>query len=322
MKSKHAMITINDSVWTELVESFDISFWSIYSDVAIYVQEYGISGWGDSISVSAETSYSVNTSVQKIRVKSQSGSATVNYSLLGFITYRLEGVNPEEVYLKKDGSNADETIDVGSEDIHTTGELRGGTAKFGLGINHTEFEADGTLKFNENATVWDDINISAIILPLPVSNQPSKVSLDTTDIEVYSFDNGSLCELSGGFEIKHGYKEGSDIIAHAHIYPQNTNIGNIELKIDYWIRRGNSILLTGTLTKIQATNGVAWEEIRIDLGTIVGSSVKIGAQAHFRVYRDARVSNSNDTYVGDVAIGTVGLHYEIDTIGSRQITTK
>lgn len=94
MKSKHATIAINDSVWTELEEPFDVLYWSIYSDVAIYVQEYGISGWGSSISVPAETSYSVNTSVQKIRVKSQVGNADVNYSLLGFIVFRIGGQLP------------------------------------------------------------------------------------------------------------------------------------------------------------------------------------------------------------------------------------
>lgn len=94
MKSKHATININDSVWVELEEPFDVLYWSLYSDVAIYVQEYGISGWGGSISVSAETSYSVNTSVQKIRVKSQVGNADVNYSLLGFIVFRIGGKLP------------------------------------------------------------------------------------------------------------------------------------------------------------------------------------------------------------------------------------
>jgi len=35
-----------------------------------------------------------------------------------------------------------------------------------------------------------------------------------------------------------------------------------------------------------------------------------------------RVAATGDAYAGDTLIGTAGIHYEVDTIGSRQIITK
>jgi hypothetical protein len=36
----------------------------------------------------------------------------------------------------------------------------------------------------------------------------------------------------------------------------------------------------------------------------------------------ARVAASADDYAGDALVMTVGLHYQVDTLGSRQIATK
>lgn len=83
MNSKHATITISDSAWTELEEDFDLISWAVYSDVPIYVQEYGLTGWSSSMSISAEDADYYSTSARKIRLMSQSGSATLNYSLIG-----------------------------------------------------------------------------------------------------------------------------------------------------------------------------------------------------------------------------------------------
>ena len=139
MKSKQATINVTDSVWTELEEDFDIVFWSVYSTVALYIQEYSISGWGSSISISASSLYSKNTAIQKIRIKSQSGNASVNYSLLGFIAYRVVPESLISDYLELDGSNANTTLDIGSE------EFIAGKAKIGDDINYTEIKSDGEI---------------------------------------------------------------------------------------------------------------------------------------------------------------------------------
>jgi len=167
MKSKHATITISDSVWTELEETFDVLFWAVYADVAIYVQEYGIAGWNTSISVSAEASYSVNTSVKKIRVKSQSGNADVNYSLLGFITFRLGGKEPtiQPVSIKTNDYTLTEldyslVIDATSNPVTITLPLN---PKIGQVYNLACLNSDNAVEINFNGKNFYDSSSNGIL---------------------------------------------------------------------------------------------------------------------------------------------------------------
>jgi hypothetical protein len=63
-----------------------------------------------------------------------------------------------------------------------------------------------------------------------------------------------------------------------------------------------------------------------DLTTINGSNsgpgataLKIGDQLLFKL---SRVAASADEYAGDALIATVGVHYQVDTLGSKNITAK
>ena len=58
---------------------------------------------------------------------------------------------------------------------------------------------------------------------------------------------------------------------------------------------------------------------RTDFAAITGTDFKIGDQFMFTL---TRVAATSDDYAGDALIETAGIHYQIDTIGSRQIATK
>jgi hypothetical protein len=69
-----------------------------------------------------------------------------------------------------------------------------------------------------------------------------------------------------------------------------------------------------------AASGTAWQEQRTDIATITGTDIDIGNQFHFKLSRLG--TDGADTYNDGACIATVGIHYEVDTIGSRQITSK
>ena len=50
-----------------------------------------------------------------------------------------------------------------------------------------------------------------------------------------------------------------------------------------------------------------------------GTPVRIGDQFLFTL---ERVAATGDAYAGDALVATVGIHYECDTVGSREIITK
>lgn len=187
--------------------------------------------------------------------------------------------------------------------------------------NYSRFEADGTLVFKGDATVWKDNNISVNSMGPNNSANPDRVDYDATNIEVRAFDASTVEEICSGMEHKHDAKEDTDIQWHLHWFPTTTGTGNVVWGIEFVIKRGTTTVDSGTVSVTTATNGNAWEEIRVNVGALVGNSdMKIGDQVLFRVFRDA--SNASDTYGADAGIYTVGFHYEVDSAGSRQITTK
>jgi hypothetical protein len=62
-----------------------------------------------------------------------------------------------------------------------------------------------------------------------------------------------------------------------------------------------------------------YENVRSDFAAITGTNLKIGDQMMFNLYR---VAADGDAYAGDALIETAGIHYQVDTLGSRTIGAK
>jgi len=167
---------------------------------------------------------------------------------------------------------------------------------------------------------WVDINIGSVALTLAASNQPALIKIASTDILSYGLQGTSgIDELHGGFEIIHEYQEGTDIYPHIHWYPSTTGAGNVIFNLDYAIMQtGGNIYGTGSVTT--AAPGVAWQPMFSEFPVIVGTTIKIGAQMHIRLWRNA--SATGDTYAGVAVLGTVGDHVLSDYPGSLQKTSK
>lgn len=92
MLTQRGQLEINSATWTELTPDFDITGWGVYSPSgSIIVQEYLTDGYGANININAQVPYSKSTSAQKLRIKSSSGTITINYSLEGLVIFRLKG---------------------------------------------------------------------------------------------------------------------------------------------------------------------------------------------------------------------------------------
>jgi parallel beta-helix repeat protein len=191
--------------------------------------------------------------------------------------------------------------------------------------DYSEFEADGTLKFNGAATVWKDENLDSGRVQLPASSAPS---IDTftdengadTDIACLAFSDGD--KIGGTFELQHDYKEGSDFTFHIHFQNDAAPSGTdyVAWEIDYTVVRDGATM--DAVTNI-ATGDLAvdtqYEQVRGNWAAITGTGFQIGDQISFKL---ARVTASGDAYAGDCKLKTVGIHYEVDTVGSRTISAK
>jgi hypothetical protein len=195
-----------------------------------------------------------------------------------------------------------------------------GVSKFGEAVdNFSEFESDGTLKFNGNATVWNDIILQ--VSNLRPGNTPPSFSVFTGGIYGLRFDAGSADEVHGAFEIPHDYKEGSNMVVHCHWSPTTTNTGNIVFGFEYSWGTDNAVFsaaATPTSTPAAAP-GVVNKLTRTNIVALVGTNFKIGDIIAFRFFRQ---NGGTDTFTGNAFVHSIGIHYEADTVGSRQITSK
>lgn len=202
-------------------------------------------------------------------------------------------------------------------------EVQGG-GYFGGAANYSKFETDGTLKFNGAATVWKDINIGAATLSGPPGLQPGIVNFvdnlgADTGIATYGLAVGE--GFSGQFEMQHDYKEDSDISFHVHYQgiaaPSGTD--KIQFQLKYSFGNDGVTLAPVTTIVIEVNIDTQYEFNRVTFATISGTNVDIEDQFLFTLQR---IAASTDEYSGETLIATVGIHYEIDTIGTRQMLTK
>lgn len=173
-----------------------------------------------------------------------------------------------------------------------------------------------------NSVVWNDINFEGASLGTGAS-APDLVSiLGSGSILARAFDgNVTLEQMYGGGEILHDYREGTDLHMHVHWMPTTTNTGNVEWHMEYsWANVNDVMPAPSTISSVLATTGSAWKSYVQNIGIASGTGKKIGSHVAFRLYRNP--ASTNDTYPDDAVLLSVGIHHEVDSLGSREITAK
>lgn len=192
---------------------------------------------------------------------------------------------------------------------------------FGTIDNNTSFESDGTLVFNGNATVYDDVYPSSVTVGAVV-NAPNFTSYNG-NLRAYEFvGSGALTkELNIGFQIPHSYKEGTDIFPHIHLFvPNDLTGGTIKFYCEYTWTNINQIGVINTTTVngyiIRSINNGINNNIKLNFGSISGLNKTISSIFMCRIYRNP--ADIEDTFESSVWLKSADIHIERDTIGSRQ----
>ncbi len=198
----------------------------------------------------------------------------------------------------------------------------------------SDFVVDcGTAKTLELAeAVYKDENMAAYFLPLPALSAPGKGYLKDgtgTDLSAETLSFATAEYISGNWEINHDYKEGTDLVFHIHWQGHSAPGGgtdNVRWELKYSISRAGSAPTAETTIYAETAITTQYVEYRSDFAAINGATagpggtaLKVGDQFIFRI---GRVTATSDEYGGDALPITIGMHYQIDTLGSRQITTK
>jgi len=203
------------------------------------------------------------------------------------------------------------------------------------GDNYTEIEPDGTVKFVGEATVWDDLRVPVTSTKLQGSKDPDfAVAYDNAGgtsqgVFTYFFDKATEEEVYFSAQLPHGYKEGTDIIAHVHWYPVANGVSGrtVSWGLEYlWTNtggvNGNTVIVYANDTTSEDAVLLANKHYLTNFAALSGTGKEISSMLLCRIFRDATGAGLTDNYDNDVGLIEIDFHYEIDTAGSREVLVK
>jgi hypothetical protein len=177
-------------------------------------------------------------------------------------------------------------------------------------------EINDTIELKE--TVWDDLNFDPDRSGGPVATRPDSVTINNVFHVEFTSANNQLCGSAG--ELPHKYKLGTDLSPHAHIFlksGESSGTTGVTFTV-YWELRqttgttSGSTTLSATSAELASTAGS--NKLNIFDSAFTGSN-ELGAQLALTIAR----TGGN---AGDIIVTTYGVHYELDTMGSRTISSK
>ncbi len=185
-------------------------------------------------------------------------------------------------------------------------------------------EADGTIRMDDDAVVWDDLRV-----PLSFGTKGSlatnwDVFLGETYLDYFKATGTDA--LYFVVQLPHSWKEGTTIYPHIHWIPQAdgaASANGVVWELEYtWANNGETFpattkLTASTISPALSGNLVAKRHYITPLGSgITATGKQISSMLVCRIARLG--DNGSDTFAGTAGVLEIDFHYQLDTFGSRQ----
>lgn len=191
------------------------------------------------------------------------------------------------------------------------------------GGDYTGFEDDGTMVFNGDATVYDDM-LNQLIGQRLESPSSNIVQNNAEGSLTFQTDATTSDYVTMSVQLSHRWKSGSMIYPHLHWWQAQNNVPNWLLQYR-WQRQGQSKTTTWTSVKM---NENAFTYVSSTLNQISGfpaisapSGYSLSDIVQCRIIRDTTNASGlftgTDPYTVDVDAVNFDIHIECDTAGSR-----
>lgn len=196
------------------------------------------------------------------------------------------------------------------------------SADFGIEPNQTKIDEDGRVFAHGDAVMYKDI-VCPIIQRTTGAGRPSLATFVGT-IRQYQFDVDDATELEP-VEIQHDYEEGTDLEVHVHWATgglNDTTERGVKWELAYSIAGPGGVFDT-VVTESEETiieadlpdRSLKYTQVAI----IPGASVKIG---HQLVMQIKRIASTETAPAADPFVLDIGVHYKVNTLGSRTLMAK
>lgn len=206
-----------------------------------------------------------------------------------------------------------------------------------VGTNNTTFESDGTMVFNGDATVFDDMMVYPDATTRGGSNQPlwggsspayfKNNGSGSQGVFLWMFDKSTEQELYFCVQVPHSYKIGTALYPHVHWTTKTgTPTGtDVVWGLEYTLvaiggSYGNTTILSAHALIPGITPSGTGQHFITPLGTIPSTGIGISTVLVCRVFRAA--ADPNDTFDNETGLLGIDFHFQKDTEGSRTEYTK
>ncbi|NPD45104.1 hypothetical protein [Lentimicrobium sp. S6] len=209
--------------------------------------------------------------------------------------------------------------------ISSFGIMANAQVEIGTATNFTEIEGDGTIGFNGAATVWDDYVVPLASVKLKGTDL-AKWETFIGNINQYNFEENKL-EVAGlSIQMPHSWN-GTAIHPHIHWSPEDDGAGDVIWAIEYtWVNYNSETQYVfpaaETLTATASVNGDSHKYLIASFGPITPLTGSENPQDNvssillIRLYRNG--TSNDDTYAKGAFALSFDIHYEKNTVGSRQ----
>jgi len=190
--------------------------------------------------------------------------------------------------------------------------------RFGNTSGYSQFENDGTIRFDGDATTWDDI--VGRLVANKLESVAGKLQYDYDENAIIMQSGGSITNNSErlifNFQYPHAAIVDGEMRLHVHWEQVSSN--QIEFTTQYRVQSNGAAKVTSWTTapsnsvdnsKFNYVSGTL-NQIT-ELATVDMTDAGISATVQFRFAR-------TDSTSGDISAVFVDAHIERDTIGSRQ----
>lgn len=199
---------------------------------------------------------------------------------------------------------------------------------FGTDTNNTTIEADGTIKFNGAATVFDDVKFDA--LSLQKSGPGIDFNLVESTVDYLTTANQADYMIASP-QFPHAMKAGSVVQPHIHFTQSQTGMPNWALQYR-WQKNGGVKTTAWTALKCNTPaftypgTGSINQIAKTVSGITPPSGYNISDILQVRVIRDTAnglgLSYGSDPYGAVASVLSFDVHVELDSFGSHSEYTK
>jgi hypothetical protein len=199
--------------------------------------------------------------------------------------------------------------------------IEGAVAKFGTAPNYSEFEPDGTLKFNGEASTWIDIDFPIFIRSAGLNIPSLTIVQGNITAPQWQVNDFNVCE---GQELIHSWEEGTQVSWHAHVITNGTNVNDrfVNWEVEwFWVNVGGQISATDTKTYEMTIPANTPDKTMLiaPIHAWTPTAGKIAAHVFARLRRIASIGTAP---TGDPWCTMLQLHVKQDTTGSRLLFIK